>query len=82
MRKVLVGGTFQYLLSKEGEVMNEQYLDSEANEYIEIKSDKSDLESKWEMATGLQKVDNLTPSKNMKDLVKLNIENEISIDEL
>ena len=40
MRKVLVGGTFQYLLSKEGEVMNEQYLDSEVNEYIEIKSDK------------------------------------------
>lgn len=62
--------------------MNEQYLDSEVNEYKEIKSDKSDLESKWEMAIGLQKVDNLTPSKNMKDLVKLNIENEISIDEL
>ena len=62
--------------------MNEQYLDPEVNEYIEIKSDKSDLESKWEMAIGLQKVDNLTPSKNMKDLVKLNIENEISIDEL
>ena len=77
-----MGETFQYLLSKEGEVMNEQYLDSEVNEYIEIKSDKSDLESKWEMAIGLQKVDNLTPSKNMKDLVKLNIENEISIDEL
>ncbi len=62
--------------------MNEQYLDSEVNEYIEIKSDKSDLESKWEMATGLQQVDNLTPSEYMKDLVKLNIKNEISLDEL
>ncbi len=62
--------------------MNEQYLDSEVNEYIEIKNDKSDLESKWEMAIGLQQVDNLTPSEYMKDLVKLNIKNEISFDEL
>ena len=82
MRKVLVGGTFQYLLSKEGEVMNEQCLDSEVNEYIEIRSDKSDLESKWEMAIGLQQVDNLISSEYMKDLVKLNIKNEISLDEL
>lgn len=62
--------------------MNEQCLDSEVNEYIEIRSDKSDLESKWEMAIGLQQVDNLTPSEYMKDLVKLNIKNEISLDEL
>ncbi len=62
--------------------MNEQYLDPEVNEYIEIKSDKSDLVSKWEMAIGLQQVDNLTPSDYMKDLVKLNIKNEISLDEL
>lgn len=82
MRKVLVGGTFQYLLSKEGEVMNEQYLDSEVNEYKEIKSDKSDLESKWEMAIGLQQVDDLTPSEYMKNLVKLNIKNKILLDEL
>lgn len=41
-----MGVIFQYLLSKEGEVMNEYYLDSEVNEYIEIKNDKSDLESK------------------------------------
>lgn len=82
MRKMLVGGTFQYLLSKEGEVMNEQYLDFEVSEYIEIKSDKSDLESKWEMAIGLQQVDNLIPSEYMKDLVKLNIKSEISFDEL
>lgn len=82
MRKMLVGGTFQYLLSKEGEVMNEQYLDFEVSEYIEIKSDKSDLESKWETAIGLQQVDNLIPSEYMKDLVKLNIKSEISFDEL
>ncbi len=62
--------------------MNEQYLDSEVNEYIEIRSDKSDLESKWKMAIGLQQVDNLTPSEYMKNLVKLNIKNEISLDEL
>lgn len=62
--------------------MNEYYLDSEVNEYIEIKNDKSDLESKWKMAIGLQQVDNLTPSEYLKDLVKLNIKNEISLDEL
>ncbi len=62
--------------------MNEQYLDSEVNEYIEIKNDKSDFESKWKMAIGLQQVDNLTPSEYMKGLVKLNIKNEISLDEL
>ena len=62
--------------------MNEQYLDSEVNEYIEIKSDKSDLESKWEMAIGLQQVDDLTPSEYMKNLVKLNIKNKILLDEL
>lgn len=62
--------------------MNEQYLDSEVNEYIEIKNDKSDLESKWKMAIGLQQVDNLTPSEYLKNLVKLNIKNEISLDEL
>ena len=43
--------------------MNEQFLDSEVNEYIEIKNDKSDLESKWELAIGLQQVDNLAPSE-------------------
>ena len=62
--------------------MNEQYLDSEVNEYIEIKSYKSDLESKWEMAIGLQQVDDLTPSEYMKNLVKLNIKNKILLDEL
>lgn len=62
--------------------MNEQYLDSEVNEYIEIKSDKSDLESKWDMAIGIQQVDNLTPSEYMKDLVNANLKNEISLDDL
>lgn len=57
--------------------MNDQYLDFGDNEYIEIKSYKSDLESKWEMAIGLQQVDNLVPSDYMKNLVKENIKNEI-----
>lgn len=62
--------------------MNEECLDSEVNEYIEIEKDKSGLESKWEMAIGLQQVDNLTPSEYMIDLVKLNIKNEISLDDI
>ncbi len=66
-----MGVIFQYLLSKEGEVMNEHYLDSEVNEYIEIKNDKFDLESKWKMAIGLQQVDNLTPSEYLKKLSEI-----------
>ena len=62
--------------------MNEESLDSSVNEYIEIKNDKSDLKSKWEMAIGLQQVDNLASSEAMKNLVKLNIKNEISLNEL
>ncbi len=38
--------------------------------------------SRWKMAIGLQQVDNLTPSEYLKELVKLNIKNEISFDEL
>lgn len=62
--------------------MNEQCLDSEVNEYIEIKKDKSDLESRWEIAIVLQQVDNLAPSEYMRNLVKLNIKKEISLDDL
>lgn len=34
------------------------------------------------MAIWLQQVDNLTPSEYLKNLVKLNIKNEISLDKL
>lgn len=48
--------------------MNAQYLDSEVNEYTEIKNDKYYLESKWKMAIGLQQVDNLIPSEYMEKI--------------
>lgn len=62
--------------------MNEENLDSNRNEYVEINDNKSSLESKWEMAIGLQQVDNLISSKYMEALIKDNIKNKISLEEL
>jgi len=62
--------------------MSEKDFDSSINEYIEIKNSKPILESEWEMAIGLQQVDDLTPSPYMKNLVEANIKNEITFDEL
>lgn len=82
MWKVHVRGIFQYLLDKESEVMNEDSLDSNVNEYIKTKNNKATLSSKWKIALGLQEVDNLTTSVYMEDLVKVNVKNEISLDKL
>lgn len=62
--------------------MSEKDFDSSINEYIEIKNSKSILELEWEMAIGLQQVDDLTSSSYMKDLIDANIKKEISFDEL
>lgn len=62
--------------------MSEKDFDSNIKEYIEIKNNKSILESEWKMAIGLQQVDDLTPSSYMKDLINANIKKEISLNEL
>lgn len=62
--------------------MSEKNLYSSVNEYLEIKNSKSILELEWEMAIGLQQVDDLIPSPYMRTLVEANIKNEIILEEL
>ena len=54
--------------------MNEEYFDSSVNEYI-IKEETESYKRQtyWDMAIGLQKVDNLKPSKYLENLTEENI---------
>ena len=46
--------------------MSENELDSSVNNYVEIKTPKNNTkQQEWDMAIGLQEVDNLKPSKNL-----------------
>ena len=47
--------------------MTEKDLDSSNNKYIE-KSKPNDKQSEWDIAIGLQQVDNLKPSKYLKEI--------------
>ena len=63
--------------------MSEKYFDSSTNYYIEEDASKYySKELNWNMAIGLQEVDNLKPSKYLKKLVKENIAEEITVDEV
>lgn len=63
--------------------MSEKELDASKNEYIEEIHDKYyDSRSKWDMALGLQKVDNLEPSNYLEKLLNENIIGKITIDEV
>lgn len=63
--------------------MSEKELDASKNVYIEEIHDKYyDSRSKWDMALGLQKVDNLEPSNYLEKLLNENIIGKITIDEV
>lgn len=54
--------------------MSEKELDSSGNNYIEIKTPKNYVKQlQWDMAIGLQKVDNLKPSKYLEKLLQENV---------
>ena len=60
--------------------MNEKKLDSSINEYIEeVKPSNYIKKSQWEMAIGLQEVDNLKPSKHLESLVNNNITGKMTL---
>ena len=61
--------------------MSERELDSSNNNYI-IKDSKYIEETNWDMAIGLQKVDNLKPSKYFEKLYKENIKGNLTIEEV
>ena len=63
--------------------MNEKDLDSSINDYNEINNSKGYFKQlEWDMAIGLQEVDNLKPSKYLKQISEKNILGELTIEEV
>ena len=63
--------------------MSEKELDSSINEYVEeYKSSYYEKQLKWDMAIGLQEVDNLKPSKYLEKLLSENVEGNLTIEEV
>ena len=63
--------------------MNELLFDSSINEYLEIYHPSSyHKQLQWDMAIGLQQVDNLKPSKYLEQISEKNILGELTIKEV
>ena len=63
--------------------MSERELDSSINDYIETETPKNyEKQIQWDMAIGLQKVDNLKPSKYLEKLLQENVIGEKTIYEV
>ena len=63
--------------------MDEKELDSSNREYIEETLPTGYIKQlQWDMAIGLQEVDNLKPSKYLKKLVNDNVEGNLTIEEV
>ncbi len=63
--------------------MSEKELDSSVNEYEEqYKSNNYVKQLQWDMAIGLQKVDNLKPSKYLEKLLEEEVEGNLTIEEV
>ena len=63
--------------------MTEKELDSSVNEYEEqYKSNNYVKQLQWDMAIGLQEVDNLKPSKYLEKLLEEEVEGNLTIEEV
>lgn len=63
--------------------MSEEELDSSVIEYSEIERPKEYIKQlQWDMAVGLQQVDNLTPSRILEELLEKNVIGLLTIDEV
>ena len=63
--------------------MSERELDSSINDYIETETPKNYVkQQEWDMAIGLQEVDNLKPSKYLEKLLQENVTGEKTIYEV
>ena len=66
-----------------GAKMSEKELDSSKNDYIETETPKNYVKQlEWDMAIGLQEVDNLKPSKYLEKLLQENVTGEKTIYEV
>lgn len=62
--------------------MSEKELDSSLNEYIENpKNDNYVRQTQWDMAIGLQEVDNLKPSKYLEKLSEESVDGNLTIED-
>lgn len=63
--------------------MSERDFDSSINQYNEVDNPKDYVKQlEWDMAIGLQEVDNLKPSKYLKEIKEKNVLGELSIEEV
>lgn len=63
--------------------MNEREFDSSVNEYEEqYKSNNYVRQLQWDMAIGLQEVDNLKPSKYLEKLLEEEVKGNLTIEEV
>ena len=63
--------------------MSERELDSSKNDYIEKETSGNYVkQQEWDMAIGLQEVDNLKPSKYLEKLLAKNIEGNLTMEEV
>ena len=63
--------------------MSERELDSSVNEYKEEHKPNYYIKQlQWDMAIGLQEVDNLKPSKYLEELLEKNVEGNLTIDQV
>ena len=63
--------------------MSEKELDSSVNDYVETETPKNyTKQQEWDMAIGLQEVDDLKPSKYLERLLQENVLGEKSIYEV
>ena len=61
--------------------MSEKELDLNLNKYVPIKTHKNYIKQlQWDMAIGLQKVDNLKPSNYLKNLIKKNVSGTLTLE--
>ena len=66
-----------------GVLMSERELDSSKNDYIEKETSENYVkQQEWDMAIGLQEVDNLKPSKYLEKLLQENVTGEKTIYEV
>ena len=71
------------IILDEGDVVSERDFDSSINKYNEINNPKSYAKQlEWDMAIGLQKVDNLKPSKYLEKIKEKNVLGELTIEEV
>ena len=74
---------YAIIVLDEGDVVSERDFDSSINQYNKIDNPKGYVKQlEWDMAIGLQEVDNLKPSKYLEQIKEKNVLGELTIEEV